>query len=71
MRDFMETMRSSGEPIGGPPPLTPADRNAFASQLDKWLATHIVRQPNTGQPNTGQPNTGQPNTGQPPTGRSK
>ena len=45
LRDFMETMRSSGENIGGPPPLTQADRNAFASQLDKWLATNIPRQP--------------------------
>ncbi len=38
MRDFMETMRSSGVATGGPPPLSQADRNAFASQLDKWLA---------------------------------
>lgn len=60
MRDFMETMRSSGEPIGGPPPLSAADRNAFASQLDKWLATHIVRQPSAGQSDAGRPNTGRP-----------
>ena len=38
MRDFMETMRASGNVGGGPPALTQADRNAFASQLDKWLA---------------------------------
>ena len=38
MRDFMDTMRSSGVPTGGPPPLTQADRNAFASQLDTWIA---------------------------------
>lgn len=38
MRDFMDTMRASGNVGGGPPALTPADRNAFASQLDKWLA---------------------------------
>jgi uncharacterized protein YaiI (UPF0178 family) len=44
LRDFMETMRSSGEAIGGPPPLSQADRNAFASHLDKWLATNIPRQ---------------------------
>jgi uncharacterized protein YaiI (UPF0178 family) len=44
LRDFMETMRSSGEAIGGPPPLSQADRNAFASQLDKWLATKLPRQ---------------------------
>jgi uncharacterized protein YaiI (UPF0178 family) len=38
MRDFMDTMRSSGNVGGGPPPLTLANRNAFASQLDTWLA---------------------------------
>jgi uncharacterized protein YaiI (UPF0178 family) len=38
MRDFMDTMRSSANVGGGPPPLTQADRNAFASHLDKWLA---------------------------------
>jgi len=38
MRDFMETMRASGHVGGGPPALTQADRNAFASHLDKWLA---------------------------------
>ena len=38
MRDFMDTMRSSGNVGGGPPPLTQADRKAFAAQLDGWLA---------------------------------
>ncbi|MGO9594609.1 MAG: YaiI/YqxD family protein [Steroidobacteraceae bacterium] len=38
MRDFMDTMRSSTNVGGGPSPLTQADRNAFASHLDKWLA---------------------------------
>jgi len=38
MRDFMDTMRSSGNVGGGPPPLTQANRNAFAAQLDTWLA---------------------------------
>jgi uncharacterized protein YaiI (UPF0178 family) len=38
MRDFMDTMRASGNVGGGPPALTQADRNAFASHLDKWLA---------------------------------
>jgi uncharacterized protein YaiI (UPF0178 family) len=38
MRDFMDTMRSSGMVGGGPPPLSQADRNAFASHLDRWLA---------------------------------
>jgi len=38
MRDFMDTMRASGNVVGGPPPLTQADRNAFAGHLDAWLA---------------------------------
>jgi uncharacterized protein YaiI (UPF0178 family) len=38
LRDFMDTMRSSGNVGGGPPPLTQADRNAFAGHLDTWLA---------------------------------
>lgn len=38
LRDFMDTMRSSGNVGGGPPPLTLADRNAFAGHLDRWLA---------------------------------
>ncbi len=38
MRDFMETMRSSGVQTGGPPALNHNDRKAFAAQLDKWLA---------------------------------
>ena len=37
MRDFMETMRASGEHTGGPPPLNKADRKAFADQLDRIL----------------------------------
>ena len=37
MRDFMETMRASGEHTGRPPPLNQADRKAFADQLDRLL----------------------------------
>lgn len=37
MRDFMDTMRSSGVQMGGPPPLSQADRQQFANHLDKWL----------------------------------
>jgi uncharacterized protein YaiI (UPF0178 family) len=37
IRDFMETMRSSGVQTGGPAPLNQADRQQFANQLDKWL----------------------------------
>ena len=37
MRDFMDTMRSSGIHTGGPPALNKTDRQAFANQLDKFL----------------------------------
>ena len=37
MRDFMDTMRSSGVQTGGPSSLSQADRKAFADHLDKWL----------------------------------
>lgn len=38
MRDFMETLRSSGIQTGGPDTFNQKDRQAFANQLDKWLA---------------------------------
>ena len=38
MRDFMDTMRSSGEVRGGPPPLDARDKQQFANQLDRFLA---------------------------------
>ncbi len=40
MRDFMDTMRSSGIHTGGPPTLNKSDRQAFANQLDKFLTKH-------------------------------
>ena len=40
MRDFMDTMRSSGVQTGGPPPLSQSDRQAFANHLDRFLAQH-------------------------------
>lgn len=43
MRDFMETMRASGQHTGGPPPLNQTDRKAFADQLDRVL-TRASRQ---------------------------
>ena len=39
MRDFMETLRASGIQSGGPPPLSQADRQAFANALDRYLAS--------------------------------
>ena len=38
MRDFMDTMRSSGIQSGGPPPLNQTDRRNFANELDRFLA---------------------------------
>lgn len=38
MRDFMETMRASGEHTGGPKGYSDADRREFANALDRWLA---------------------------------
>ncbi|VAX10264.1 Protein YaiI [hydrothermal vent metagenome] len=38
MRDFMETLRSSGINTGGPPALSQSDRQAFANHLDRLLA---------------------------------
>ena len=38
MRDFMDTMRSSGvDTSGGPPPLNHGDRQSFANHLDTIL----------------------------------
>ena len=37
MRDFMDSLRSSGINTGGPPALNHSDRQAFANQLDKFL----------------------------------
>ena len=38
MRNFMESLRSSGVETGGPAALSQADRQAFANQLDRLLA---------------------------------
>lgn len=38
MRDFLETMRSSGVQTGGPAALSNADKQAFAAKLDSYLA---------------------------------
>jgi len=41
MRDFMDTLRASGVNTGGPPPLSQADRQAFANHLDRLLTKHV------------------------------
>ncbi len=40
MRDFMDTLRGTGIDTGGPPPLSPGDRQTFANQLDKFLTRY-------------------------------
>lgn len=37
MRDFMESLRSSGVETGGPAALKPSDTHAFAAELDRFL----------------------------------
>ena len=38
LRNFMDSLRSSGVNTGGPPAFSQADRQAFANQLDRLLA---------------------------------
>jgi uncharacterized protein YaiI (UPF0178 family) len=38
MRNFMEELRSAGIETGGPNAFSQADRQAFANQLDRFLA---------------------------------
>jgi uncharacterized protein YaiI (UPF0178 family) len=40
MRNFMDGLRSSGVQTGGPPALSHSDRQAFANQLDRFLAKY-------------------------------
>ncbi|MEJ2116211.1 MAG: YaiI/YqxD family protein [Gammaproteobacteria bacterium] len=40
VRDFMDSMRTSGEHTGGPPPLSQSDRQTFANHLDKYLTRY-------------------------------
>jgi uncharacterized protein YaiI (UPF0178 family) len=38
IRDMMEELRASGVDTGGPKAFSPADRKAFANQLDRLLS---------------------------------
>ena len=38
MRNMRDQLRGSGQISGGPPNFGPKDRQAFANQLDRWLA---------------------------------
>jgi len=41
MRNFMDSLRSSGVDTGGPPAFSQSERQAFANQLDKFLSRHF------------------------------
>ncbi len=43
VRNFMEELRGAGVQTGGPAALHPRDRQAFAAQLDRWLAQQHIR----------------------------
>jgi uncharacterized protein YaiI (UPF0178 family) len=45
VRNFMDGLRSGGVNTGGPPGLTNKDKQAFANQLDAWLASVRSREP--------------------------
>ncbi|WP_416885963.1 YaiI/YqxD family protein [Marinospirillum sp.] len=45
MRDFMDTMRSSGVHTGGPAALSQADRREFSNQLDRILTRYRRQHP--------------------------
>ena len=40
IRDFMDTLRASGINTGGPPAISQSDRQAFANNLDRFLAKY-------------------------------
>ncbi len=41
VRDFLESLRESGQDTGGPPPMGKNDRASFANQLDRFLTKHL------------------------------
>ncbi len=43
MRDFLDSLRSSGVVTGGPPALSQSDRLAFANHLDRWLTKNATK----------------------------
>ncbi len=41
MRNFMDTLRSSGVETGGPRALSGNDRQSFAGRLDRWISARL------------------------------
>lgn len=46
MRDFMDTLRSSGVDTGGQATMSQNDRREFANQLDRFLQKHLPSKSN-------------------------
>ncbi len=45
LRDLKEALRSAGTTTGGPPPYHNRDKQAFANNLDRWLARQRADKP--------------------------
>lgn len=45
MRNFMDELRGAGVQTGGPAAFHARDRQAFANQLDRWIAARQARMP--------------------------
>ena len=45
MRDFMDSLRSTGLETGGPSAFSQSDRQSFANQLDRFLSSHLRNTP--------------------------
>ncbi len=43
MRDFMDSLRSTGVETGGPALFSQRDKQTFANQLDRFLSIHVRR----------------------------
>ena len=44
IRDFLDTMRSSGAQTGGPPVMTKGERKKFADELDRYIAKLVSQE---------------------------
>ena len=45
IRDFLDTMRTSGVQTGGPPAMTKGERKKFADELDRYIAKIVLEEP--------------------------
>ena len=49
MRNVLDQLRGGSHIGGGPPNFGPKDRQAFANQLDRWLAKNKAKEPGEGK----------------------